>query len=239
MRKMFFALVLLCLGQILTGCASGPKVAAPVLPSSFEQPAAAEGTVAETAANIETADYKFAPFDKLKVVVYRVPDLTSEYRIEPSGVVTFPLIGTMNIVGLSSQELGKKLEREYGAKYLERPDISVQLIEATGSEVTVEGSVKNPTVFAIFGETNLLQAIARAGGLDDKANAKKIVVFRKIDGETKAAAFNLSEIRSGIAENPTIQGGDIIVVDGSGLKSTYREILNAIPLVAIFTAFLR
>jgi polysaccharide biosynthesis/export protein len=84
-----------------------------------------------------------------------------------------------------------------------------------------------------------LQAIARAGGLDDKANSKRVVVFRKIDGETKAAAFNLSEIRAGITQNPTIYGGDIVVVDGSSLKSTYREVISAIPLLAIFTTILR
>lgn len=217
--------------MLLSGCSGGPRADLPVNPASFAapEPEQISGEVAE--------DYRFSAFDKMKVIVYQVPDLSSEYRIEPSGIVTFPLIGTIKVSGMTSSQLGLELERQYGARYLRQPDISVQLIEATGSEVTVEGSVKSPVVFTTFGETTLLQSIARASGLDNNANAEQIVVFRKIDGQTNAAAFDLKQIRAGLVPNPTIYGGDIIVVDGSGLKQAYREVLQALPLLALFRPF--
>jgi polysaccharide export outer membrane protein len=53
-----------------------------------------------------------------------------------------------------------------------------------------------------------------------------------------AAAFDLTSIRRGEAEDPRVYSGDIIVVDGSGIKSAQRQIMNSLPLVSVFTPFL-
>jgi polysaccharide biosynthesis/export protein len=135
MRFASFTIIALSASLVLGGCASGPKAELPVNPANFAAPNAQE------ISNEMSTDYKFAPFDKMKVVVFRVADLSSEYRVEPSGVVTFPLVGSMKVTGLTSAELGRKLESAYGAKYLENPNITVQLLEATASEITVEGSI--------------------------------------------------------------------------------------------------
>lgn len=219
-----------CLG--LTACA-GPKANLPENPTDFAAPSYAD------VVKQQSSDYEFGPFDRVKVSVYRVPELSGEYRVEPSGIIAFPLIGTVKVSGMTTSELSQILTRTYGAQYLENPDVTVQLVEATGRELTVEGSVRNPGVFSTFGESNLVQAIARAGGPTDYANSKRVLVFRKIDGEQKVALFNLAEIRAGLAENPTIYGGDIVVVDGNGLKAAYQNLLTSIPLFATFLTLIR
>lgn len=232
MRLAKNALLQLFLCVMLAACV-GPRANLQENPTDFAAPLRTDIT------QEMPEDYQFGPFDRIKVVVYRVPDLSGDFRVEPSGIVAFPLIGTMKVAGMTSSQLSQNLRQSYGEKYLEHPDISVQLVEVTGNEVTVEGSVRTPTVFSTFGDTNLIQAVARAGGLTDQANAKRVLVFRKIDGEQRVALFNLAEIRAGVAENPKIYGGDIIVVDGSALKAIYQQLLTTIPVVATFIALVR
>ena len=86
-------------------------------------------------------------------------------------------------------------------------------------------------------EARMAIAIAQAGGPTSGANTRKVAVFRQVNGERFAAAFNLDAIRSGDADDPEIYGNDIIVVDGSEASETYGEVLRSIPLIALFMAF--
>jgi polysaccharide export outer membrane protein len=80
----------------------------------------------------------------------------------------------------------------------------------------------------------LIQAVALARGTTQDANARRVAVFRTIDGKRQAAAFDLTAIRRGEAPDPQIYPGDIIVVDGSRIKEVQRQVLQSIPLLAIF-----
>ena len=68
----------------------------------------------------------------------------------------------------------------------------------------------------------------------EDANARRVAVFRTISGKRQAAAFDLTSIRRGEAPDPEIFPGDIIVVDGSRVKAVQKQILQSIPLLAIF-----
>ena len=73
-----------------------------------------------------------------------------------------------------------------------------------------------------------------AKGTDDNANPRRIAIFRQIQGQRMAAAFDLTSIRRGSAEDPKVYSGDIIIVDGSNIKQIQREILQSLPLLSIF-----
>jgi polysaccharide export outer membrane protein len=92
--------------------------------------------------------------------------------------------------------------------------------EAQGQKVTVDGAVSKPGVYPLAGSTTLLQAIALAQGPDPKlANTKRVAIFRTVGGQRRSAFYDLNEIRHGKAEDPTVYGNDIVVVDQSGAKS--------------------
>jgi polysaccharide export outer membrane protein len=103
--------------------------------------------------------------------------------------------------------------------------------------VTVDGAVKNSGSFAIAGPVSLIQAIAQAGGTAEDANPRRVAIFRSIGGKRQAAAFDLTDIRRGLAQDPTIYPGDIVVVDGSRVKATQKAILSNMPLLSIFRPF--
>jgi len=94
--------------------------------------------------------------------------------------------------------------------------------------------VKEGGSFPVAGRVSLIQAIAMAKGTSDDANPRRVAVFRTIGGQRQAAAFDLTSIRRGQSPDPEIYPGDIIVVDGSSVKAAQKQILQTIPLLAIF-----
>jgi polysaccharide export outer membrane protein len=76
-----------------------------------------------------------------------------------------------------------------------------------------------------------------SGGASEDANLRRVAVFRTVGGQRQAAAFDLQMIRRGQAVDPPVYAGDIVVVDGSGVKDAQKRILNNIPILSIFRPF--
>ncbi len=180
------------------------------------------------------SDYKIAPMDKLSIKVFRMEDLTGDYDVDLAGNISLPLIGQVQAANLTTAQLDDQLTQKLGEKYLEHPDVSVAIKSSTAHVVTVDGAVKDGGSFPVGGPTSLIRAIAMAKGTTEDANARRVAVFRTIGGKRQAAAFDLTSIRRGEAPDPEIYPGDIIVVDGSKVKAVQKQILQSIPLLAIF-----
>ena len=180
------------------------------------------------------ADYKIAPMDKLGIRVFKMDDLSGDYDVDLAGNISMPLIGQVQAVNLTTAQLDDVLTQKLGAKYLEHPDISVAIKSSTAHVVTVDGAVNQGGSFPVAGPVSLIQAIAMARGTSEDANARRVAVFRTVGGQRQAAAFDLTSIRRGQAADPQIYPGDIIVVDGSSVKAKEKQLLQTIPLLAIF-----
>ncbi|WP_420137968.1 polysaccharide biosynthesis/export family protein [Sphingomonas sp.] len=215
--------------MLLAGCVGIRNKQIPVNPESFAAP--------DGAKEAATEPYRLVAQDRFSVTIYRVPDLSREYVVEPSGTVDFPLVGQVKVAGMTSAELAALLRDRYNRGPLRDPNVSVQIVQMTPQAVTVEGSVRTPGVLNVTGTSNLLQMIARAGGLDDLANAGRVVIFRQINGRRQAAAFDLRRVREGLMENPVVYPGDTLVVDGSELRRDMRDFLLAVPLLGLFRPF--
>jgi len=184
------------------------------------------------------AGYRIAPMDTLTVRVFGMEDLTGEYQVDLRGNVALPLVGDVTAMNLTPAELDEVLTRKYGEKYLENPDISIGIKESAGRNVTVDGAVTKGGMFPIIGPMTLMQAVALAGGVDEEtANPRRVAVFRTINGQRQAAAFDLVSIRRGEMKDPPVYSGDIVVVDGSTIKDTQKKIFQAFPLLNIFRPF--
>jgi polysaccharide export outer membrane protein len=145
-----------------------------------------------------------------------------------------PLVGNVLAAQKTPLELQSHLAQLLEQKLLKNPDVTVGIAEAGGSMVTIDGSVKGPGMFPVFGKTSLIQAIAMAKGLDQYANPKRIAIFRQIDGKRTAAAFDLTTIRDGEEPDPDVYRGDIIIVDGSKTKEALRDMVSAVPIMGMF-----
>ena len=191
---------------------------------------------APTLAPLE-ATYRIAPMDTLAVKVFKMPDLSGDYDVDLMGRISMPLIGSVQAADLTPIELHDSLAKKLGSKYLEHPDVSVAIKSSSRRNVTVDGAVNHSGSYPVNGPTTLMQAVALAGGTSPDANPRRIALFRQIGGKRQAAAFDLTSIRRGEATDPPVYSGDIVIIDGSSIKSLQKQILNGLPILSIFKPF--
>ena len=180
------------------------------------------------------SDYRIAPMDTLSIKVFKSQDLTGDYQVDLTGRISPPLVGEVDAANLTTAQLDQRLTEKLGERYFQNPDVSVGIKSSSRRSVTVDGAVKQAGTFPVGGPTSLLQAVALAGGTTEDANARRVAVFRTIGGQRQAAAFDLAAIRHGQSQDPQIYPGDIVVVDGSSVKTGFKKVLQSIPLLAIF-----
>ena len=180
-------------------------------------------------------DIPLGPLDVLHITVFRVAEISGDYQVDGAGLVKLPLVGEVSVRDQNASEFGRSLERLYSARYLNNPDITVRVMNTNQLNVTIEGGVNSPGIYQLPNRTTLLGAIALAKGVvTNEANPRRVGIFRKRDGKTMAAAFDLVAIRHGEMVDPQVYPGDTIVVDSSKTRAIYRDILSALPMIAIF-----
>jgi polysaccharide biosynthesis/export protein len=202
---------------------------------SSASPAGAVADKFTSAATPGSNAYKIGPLDVLDVSVFKVPDLSKSVQVADSGSINLPLVGEIQAAGKTAQDIERDLTSKLGAKYLQSPQVTVFVKEYNSQRVTIEGSVKRPGVYPIKGKSSLLQFIATAEGFDANSDSS-VLVFRTTDGKRTAAKFEVSEIRAGNVQDPTIQSGDVIVASSSAMKETINGLLKLIPAVGMFAA---
>ena len=221
------ALALFAALLLLAGCAGSRGGPIPYDVQDFGTPDAPAVAALEE-------DYRIAPLDTLKIAVFQVPDLSGEFEVDLTGNIAMPLIGNVKAVDKTARSLQDELVQRLGAKYLQSPDVSVGVKSSSRRSVTLDGAVRQPGMYPIQAPVSLVQAIAMAKGTNEDANPRRVAVFRQIGGQRMAAAFDLTSIRKGEAEDPKIYSGDIIVVDGSRIRQIQREILSSLPILGAF-----
>lgn len=224
--RRLFAILLIAGAALLSACADTRGGSIP-----YDKVLAAPD---ETKFQTLEENYKIAPMDKLAIKVFKMDELSGDYDVDLAGNISLPLIGQVKAVNLTTAELDDQLTSKLGAKYLEHPDVSVAIKASTAHVVTVDGAVKDGGQFPVGGPISLIQAIAMAKGTTEDANPRRVAVFRTIGGQRQAAAFDLTSVRRGESPDPQIYPGDIIVVDGSSVKAKQKQILQSIPLLALF-----
>lgn len=220
-------LLLLALSVLLVaGCAAGRTGSIPYAPASFNAP--------PDSIFASNPDYRLGPSDVVTVAVFRVPELSGDYRVDATGHITLPLVGQTRVQGMTIHEVSSALQERLGSRYYVDPDVTVSLKELGSQRVTVDGSVNAPGAYPLPGRSTLMQVVAMARGTTANANLRRVVVFRQIQNQRMAAAFDLEAIRSAEMEDPVIYGSDIVIVDGNDTRQTWRDVLSAIPVLALF-----
>lgn len=206
-------------------------------PSGASAQARAAEAVGQPAA-ATLSGYQIGPLDELDINVFQVPDLTRTVQVDASGNLLLPLVGEVQARGKTPGELARLIETRLEKDYLHDAQVTVAVKTASSLTVTVDGAVIEPGVYTLKGPTTLLQAVALAKGPDPRvANLKKVAVFRDVGGQRSSNIYDLKAIRAGRAQDPVIQGKDIIVVESSGAKSFLRDFISALPIVSAFRPY--
>ena len=155
------------------------------------------------------------PMDLVEVRVYGEEDLTGEYQVESDGTLNFPLIGSVQVNGLTPTETSKELARLLEDGYLKSAVVTLRVVEVNSRLVTVHGHVKEPGSFPFTDGMTIIQAIAMAGGLDDEPAANRTTITRQEDGEPVIIRVPYGDISKGRAPATTLLPNDVIFVPES------------------------
>jgi polysaccharide export outer membrane protein len=221
---------LLVVAALAVAACTGRGGSVPYEPQGFVAPALQSQPVAN-------ASYPIGALDTITVNVFGVESLSGDFKVDAQGKIDYPLLGSVQAQGRTTQELREQMAAALSQKYLQSPNIQVAVKDRAEQTITVDGSVRNPGQFIVKGPTTLLQAVAMAKGTAEDANPSRVVVFRTIRGEKLAGAFDLQDIRRAKAEDPIIYGNDIIIVDGSRARQMYRDLLSSLPILGLLRPF--
>ena len=169
------------------------------------------------------SDYKVGPGDLVKITVYGAPDMSTEVRVAESGGITCPLIGSVQVAGLSTGEMEKLLAARYvDGGFLRQPQIAVLIMEFMSQKISVLGHVTKPGQYPQRGSANVLGLIAEAGGIDFKTAADRATLTRA-DGTH--AEIDLEKLFDGDpSQNLAVGGGDRIYIPKADQFYVYGQV---------------
>lgn len=179
-----------------------PKPVAPAQPAAGQAPPAQQPS---------SAEYRLGAGDKLRIEVYKDPQLSQSVQIRPDGKITMPLIGDLAAVDMTPIELRDRIA---GAlkEYVTNPVVTVIVVEAVASSVYVMGEVNKPGPVPLQGPLTALQALAMSGGFKDFANTKDIRILRRSRAGVETIRFNYREAVRGNGAPIYLRAGDTIIV---------------------------
>ena len=172
-------------------------------------------------------DYQLGAGDVIKITVYQSPDLSLETRVSESGVISYPLLGTVKLGGLSVPQAEKTIaDGLLRGNYLKSPQVSILVMQVRGNQASVLGNVNRPGRFPL--ETSglrLTDLLALAGGV--AANGSDVVTLTGVrNGKPLRTEIDLPSLfaAGGGAKDPLIVDGDVVYVDRMPTIYIYGEV---------------
>lgn len=197
--------------------AQGPRSPASAQDPSSQQatPQGPDAPVSARSAATRTwteQEYRLGAGDKLRVEVYREPQLSQSLQVRPDGKITLPLVGDIPATGRTAIELRDAVSTAL-KEYVTNPVVTVIVTDALAAQVYVIGEVASPGAQVMQGPMTILQALAQAGGLKEFADRGDIRVLRKDpNGSTRTLPFDYKNALRGRVEPMPLQPGDTVVV---------------------------
>lgn len=181
----------LAMALMVVGCGPQP----PMSTMTIQQPS--QGTQ-----NLRLGEYRVAPGDRLRVTVLSDTELSGEYEVDSTGMISPRMAGRMIVLGMSTPEIETMLADRYrSGGYLRNPRLSVDLVSRRPFYII--GEVTRPGSFPYVSGINVVQAIAIAGGYTRRASKTRITIQR----------FNAQQGQEEtVTEDSPVGPGDIIRV---------------------------
>ena len=166
-------------------------------------------------------DYIVGEGDVLKVLVYDNNDLTTTVRVSGEQMITIPLIGQVNVKGLSISQIADKIKNLLADGFIVNPHVSIFIEEYRSRNVTILGQIKKPGLYELREETTLLELLSTAGGVNDDAGGDAIIKRRQ-SSEKKGVKIIKVDIDRLLKEGDTtlnvpLMDGDSIYISKADL----------------------
>jgi polysaccharide export outer membrane protein len=191
------------------------------------------------AAGTLVRDGAIGPDDVLEIAIFEAPELNRTVKVSQAGDISVPLIGVLNVAGLTPREVEERLRVQLQRSYMHDPHVTVEVKEVGTPPIYVVGEVEQPGAFIQSGRSSLtvLQAVSMAQGLKPSAAHDGAVVIRTVpDGERLRLSVNLKDVMSGKAEDLVLQPNDILYVPENKQRAIALGAVDLLVRVVTFRA---
>lgn len=243
--KIFAAIIfaLICISTMLGSCGVNSNL-------MFKE-VKGDSTVVANIPMTPLEDYRISPDDKIsfslttkdgaRIIedisglseVPRVPLIPVEYTVRSNGEVKLPIIGMVDVEGLTVTDCEDTLVAKYGGEY-DSPFIQVKV---TNQRVIVfPGNGSDAKVIPLLNSnTTLMEALAQAGGITDRGRANTIKLMRKENGKRVIYKLDLSTMDGLKYVDMIVQANDYIYVEPTPELS--KEIAeDIVPIVSLLSS---
>ncbi len=183
--------------------------------------------LAQQATTAAGTQYRLAAGDVIRISVYQSPDLTLETRLTEAGTISYPLLGSVALAGLTVTEAERRIaDGLRNGNFVKQPQVSIAVQQVRGNQVSVLGQVGRPGRYPLeTGNVQLTEMIATAGGIVG-TGADLIVVVGTRNGQPYRAEVDLPSVfgPNRRANDLTLQNGDVIWVDRAPMIFVYGEV---------------
>lgn len=175
----------------------------------------------------DTREYVLGAGDIVRVTVFQNPDLTVETRVTESGSITYPLIGSVAVGGLTlpaSEKLIADKLRDGG--FVLKPQVNVLLLQIRGNQVSVLGQVNRPGRYPIeIANTRVSDMLATAGGATI-SGADLVTLVGTRNGQPFRTEIDIPSLfqPDGVKADIPVQGGDILYIHRAPMFYIYGEV---------------
>jgi polysaccharide export outer membrane protein len=209
---------------------SPPQAGSPSYSSASEINQAISLTASSSTSS--AADYRIGPEDLIQITIYNIPEQearatprTMALRVSQQGMIVVPMVGELAVKGMTTADVERELRQRY-SKYIRSPQVGVMVTEHR-QRVSVMGAVQKPGVVELTGPKSVIDVLALAGGVteragnqvhvyrQDKQGARQSIVIDLVMLATSAAG--VGDDKNALALNAPLQAGDVVNVPQAGM----------------------
>ena len=189
--------------------------------------ALAQATPAPAPASATTTEYRLAAGDAIRISVYQNPDLTLETRVSESGALSYPLLGSVKLGGLSLSQAEQLIaDGLRNGNFVKQPSVTIVVLQVRGNQASVLGMVNRPGRYPLeMGDTRLSDLLAAAGGVT-LAGSDLVVLSGRRQGKPYRLEVDLPSLfaAQGREQDVMVQNGDVLWVDRAPMVYIYGEV---------------
>jgi len=170
------------------------------------------------------------PGDSIKVTVFQNPDLTTEARISPQGTISMPLIGQVDLTGLTPGDAVARIAKHLkDGQFLIDPQVTVTVLQVRSRQVSVLGEVLRPGRYALDEtRTRLTDVLALAGGITPTGDTIVSIISARNDKPSKLTIDVSTMVRNAdMSANIEVESGDTVFVQRAPVFYIYGSVMKA------------
>jgi polysaccharide export outer membrane protein len=176
-------------------------------------------------------NYNVGEGDVLKITVHYHEELDTTSRVNRDGSVIFPLLGQVEVAGLTVMEISDKISALLGDGYVKNPHVTVYIERYRHMYAAVIGEVVKPGLYELGTNTTILELLSKSGGRTREAGNKAIIRRKGSDSSDKTTeiiTINLKNIieKGDIDQDVEIMDGDSVFISKTGVFYVMGEIMK-------------